>query len=67
MATSIDDLPLDRDVTSREGVSLDYMARVRIAYLMGQNQTDGNDENTNPDATSYAHPGGIRIMDIYAP
>ena len=39
MSTSIDDLPLDRDVTSKEGVSLDYMARVRIAYLMGQNQT----------------------------
>lgn len=35
---TIDDLPLDRDISSREGVSLDYMARVRIAYLMGQNQ-----------------------------
>ena len=39
MATSIEDLPLDRDVSSAEGVSLDYMARVRIAYLVGQNQT----------------------------
>lgn len=35
--TPIDDMPFDVDITSREGVSLDYIARVRIAYLMGQN------------------------------
>lgn len=36
---TIDELPLDRDISSREGLSLDYMARVRIAYLIGQNQS----------------------------
>lgn len=35
--TLLEDLPLDSDITSREGVSLDYIARVRVAYLLGQN------------------------------
>lgn len=35
--TPIDEMPYDIDIASREGVSLDYIARVRIAYLMGQN------------------------------
>lgn len=35
--TRLDDMPLDVDISSREGVSLDYIARVRIAFLMGQN------------------------------
>lgn len=38
-AFSIEDMPMGGDISSREGVSLDYMARVRIAYLMGQNQS----------------------------
>ena len=35
----IENLAYDQDISSREGVSLDYMARVRIAFLLGQNQS----------------------------
>ena len=35
----IEHLIYDQDIASREGVSLDYMARVRIAFLLGQNQS----------------------------
>ncbi|QIE57033.1 hypothetical protein G5B40_17260 [Pikeienuella piscinae] len=35
--TRIEDLPLDRDVSSHEGISIDQTARVRLAYLLGQN------------------------------
>ncbi|MFV0473467.1 MAG: Pycsar system effector family protein [Pikeienuella sp.] len=34
---AIENLPLDRDVTSREGISIDQMTRVRLAFLLGQN------------------------------
>ncbi len=33
----LDGMPLDVDISSREGISLDYIARVRIAFLLGQN------------------------------
>lgn len=36
--TPIEDVPLDRDITSREGISIDQTARVRLAFLLGQNQ-----------------------------
>lgn len=36
---SIADLPLDRDITSREGLSTDQMTRVRLAYLVAQNNS----------------------------
>lgn len=35
--SAIEELPLDRDVTSREGISIDQAARVRLAFLLGQN------------------------------
>ncbi|WP_340107493.1 hypothetical protein [Pikeienuella sp. HZG-20] len=34
----LEDVPLDRDITSREGISIDQAARVRLAFLLGQNQ-----------------------------
>ena len=36
---TLEEMSLDGDIGSREGVSLDYMARVRIAFLLGQNQS----------------------------
>ncbi|MEM7267939.1 MAG: Pycsar system effector family protein [Pseudomonadota bacterium] len=37
MPQSLEDLPLDVDVESREGVSINYISRDRVAYLIGQN------------------------------
>lgn len=37
--TMIDALPLDRDIASREGLSTDQMSRVRLAYLIAQNNS----------------------------
>lgn len=37
MDSRIEDLALDRDISSHEGISIDHTARVRLAYLLGQN------------------------------
>ncbi|MEO0360075.1 MAG: hypothetical protein AAF322_03155, partial [Pseudomonadota bacterium] len=39
MSQSIEDVPLDDDISSHEGVSLDHTARSRIAFLLGQNKS----------------------------
>lgn len=36
VAIGIDEFPLDLDITSREGISIDQMTRVRLAFLTGQ-------------------------------
>ncbi len=36
-APDLDSLSFDVDLASREGVSLDYISRIRVEYLLGQN------------------------------
>ena len=38
-APQLEDLTFETDITSAENVSLDYMARIRMDFLLGQNQT----------------------------
>lgn len=38
-APALEDLTFETDITSSENVSLDYMARIRMDFLLGQNQT----------------------------